>query len=93
MDVTGVQNYLNGLEAEAINAPIITSAKMKLDKLAKGGQISLNDLEEVRKMVNSLSGDTPSNMAFGKQIKGEIDAATVGKGGDLYQQARKLREN
>jgi hypothetical protein len=93
VDVTGVQNFLNGLEAEAINAPIITSAKMKLDKLAPTGQVSLNDLEEVRKMVNALSGDTPSNMAFGKQIKDQIDATTVGKGGDLYQQARKLREN
>jgi len=93
VDVTGVKNFLDGLEAESINAPIITSAKMKLDKLAKGGEISLNDLEEVRKMVNALSGDTPSNMAFGKQIKDQIDATTVGKGGDLYQQARKLREN
>lgn len=93
VDVTGVQNFLNGLEAEAINAPIITSAKMKLEKLAPNGQVSLNDLEEVRKMVNALSGDTPSNMAFGKQIKDQIDTTTVGKGGDLYQQARKLREN
>jgi hypothetical protein len=93
VDVTGVKNFLDGLEAESINAPIITSAKMKLDKLAKGNQISLNDLEEVRKMVNALSGDTPSNMAFGKQIKDKIDVTTVGKGGDLYQQARKLREN
>jgi hypothetical protein len=93
VDVTGVKNYLDGLDAESINAPIITSAKMKLDKLAKNGQISLNELEEVRKMVNALSGDTPSNMAFGKQIKDQIDLATVGKGGELYQKARKLREN
>ena len=93
VDVRGVQNYLNGLEAESINAPIIKSAKMKLDNLAKGGQISLNELEEVRKMINSLSGDTPSNMAFGKQIKDQIDLTTVGKGGELYQKARKLREN
>jgi hypothetical protein len=93
VDVKGVQDYLNGLEAESINAPIIKSAKMKLDNLAKGGQISLNDLEEVRKMVNALSGDTPSNMAFGKQIKNQIDLTTVGKGGELYQKARKLREN
>jgi hypothetical protein len=93
VDVKGVQSYLNGLEAESINAPIIKSAKMKLDNLAKGGQISLNELEEVRKMVNSLSGDTPSNMAFGKQIKDQIDLTTVGKGGELYQKARKLREN
>jgi hypothetical protein len=93
VDVTGVKNFLDGLEAESINAPIITSAKMKLEKFAKGNQISLNDLEEVRKMVNALSGDTPSNMAFGKQIKNQIDLSTVGKGGDLYQNARKLREN
>ena len=93
VDVKGVQSYLNGLEAESINAPIIKSAKMKLDNLAKGGQISLNELEEVRKMVNALSGDTPSNMAFGKQIKDQIDLSTVGKGGELYQKARKLREN
>jgi len=93
VDVKGVQDYLNGLEAESINAPIIKSAKMKLDNLAKGGQISLNELEEVRKMVNALSGDTPSNMAFGKQIKDQIDLTTVGKGGELYQKARKLREN
>jgi hypothetical protein len=44
-------------------------------------------------MVNALSGDTPSNMAFGKQIKNQIDLSTVGKGGELYQKARKLREN
>ena len=93
IDVTDLKSYLDGLEAEAINAPIITSAKMKLDKLAKDGTISINELEEVRKMVNSLSGDTPSNMAFGKDIKNRIDAATVDKGGELYQKARKLREN
>jgi hypothetical protein len=93
VDVTGVQNFLNGLEAESINAPIITSAKMKLDKLAPNGQIDLNKLEEVRKMINALSSDTPSNITFGKQIKDQIDATTVGKGGELYQKARKLREN
>jgi hypothetical protein len=93
VDVRSVQNYLNDLEPESINAPVITSAKMKLDKLAKDGQISLNALEEVRKMVNTLSGDTTSNMAFGKQIKDQIDLTTVGKGGELYQKARKLREN
>jgi len=93
VDVRSVQNYLNNLEPESINASVITSAKMKLDKLADNGQISLNALEEVRKMVNELSGDTPSNMSFGKKIKEQIDLTTVGKGGELYQKARKLREN
>jgi hypothetical protein len=93
IDVKPLQTYLNGLEAEAINAPIITSAKMKLDKLAPNGEISINQLEEVRKMVGKLSGSTPTNMQFGKEINNLIDASTEGKGGNLYQDARKLRAN
>ena len=42
-------------------------------------------------MVNRVSGSTPTNMAFGKDIIGRIDASTEGKGGDLYKSARKLR--
>jgi hypothetical protein len=93
IDVKPLQTYLNGLEAEAINAPIITSAKMKLDKLAPNGEISINQLEEVRKMVGKISGSTPTNMQFGKEINNLIDASTEGKGGNLYQDARKLRAN
>jgi len=93
IDVKPLQAYLNGLEAEAINAPIITSAKMKLDKLAPNGQISINQLEEIRKMVGKLSGSTPTNMQFGKEITSLIDTSTEGKGGNLYQDARKLRSN
>jgi len=93
IDVKPLQTYLNGLEAEAINAPIITSAKMKLDTLAPNGEISINKLEEVRKMVGKISGSTPTNMQFGKEINNLIDASTEGKGGNLYQDARKLRAN
>ncbi len=93
IDVKPLQTYLNGLEAEAINAPIITSAKMKLDMLAPNGEISINKLEEVRKMVGKISGSTPTNMQFGKEITKLIDASTEGKGGNLYQDARKLRAN
>jgi hypothetical protein len=91
IDVKPVQNYLNSLEAEAINAPVITSAKMKLDKLAKDGQLSINDLEEVRKMVGEVSSSTPTNMTFGKKIKNEIDTVLENQGGDLYKEARALR--
>jgi hypothetical protein len=93
IDVKPLQTYLNGLEAEAINAPIITSAKMKLDTLAPNGQVSINQLEEVRKMVGRLSGGTPTNSEFGREITKLIDASTEGKGGNLYQDARKLRAN
>jgi hypothetical protein len=64
---------------------------MKLDKLAKDGQLSINDLEEVRKMVGRVSGDTQTNMSFGKDIKNEIDAVLQNQGGDLYKNARALR--
>lgn len=92
VDVSDVVRYVNSLEAEEINAPIIQSARVKLNNLAKDNQISINDLEEVRKMINRLSGIEPQNQLFGRQIKDRIDAATAGKGGDLYQNARKLRQ-
>ena len=91
VDVSGIQTYLKGLEAEAINAPIITSAEMKLNALAKEGKVSINDLEEVRKMVGRLSGSTPTNQLYGKEINKLIDTTTSDKGGELYKNARKLR--
>ena len=91
IDVTPIQKYLSGLEAEAINAPVITSAKMKLDKLSQDGQLSINDLEEIRKMVGRVSGDTNTNMMYGKDIKGVIDTTLENQGGNLYKEARALR--
>lgn len=91
VDVTPVQKFLSGLEAESINAPIIKSAEIKLNQLAKNGKVSINDLEEIRKMVNRLSGDTKSNMEYGRQINQLIDSTTENVGGQLYKEARALR--
>lgn len=91
VNVQGVISQLDNMEAEAVNAPVINSAKIKLNQLAKDGEMTLNEIEEVRKMVNRLSGDTPSNMAFGGDIKTMIDTATKDAGGDLFKEARKLR--
>jgi hypothetical protein len=93
IDVTGVQKYLDGLKAEEVNAPVITSAKIMLSELADKGKISINDLEQIRKRINRISGNTATDKEFGREIKAQIDLSTVGKGGDLYQKARKLREN
>lgn len=93
IDVMPVKTYLDGLEAESINAPIIASAKMKLDNLAPNGQLSINDLEEVRKMVGQLSGSTPTNQLFGKEINKLIDSTTENRGGELYKAARKKRSD
>jgi hypothetical protein len=37
---------------------------MKLDSLAKDGQLSINDLEEVRKMIGRASSTTNTNMMY-----------------------------
>jgi acyl-CoA-binding protein len=91
VNVQGIIDQLDTMEAEAVNAPVINSAKIKLGQLAKDGEMTLNEIEEVRKMVNRLSGDTPSNMAFGGDIKTMIDAATENAGGDLFKEARRKR--
>jgi hypothetical protein len=91
VDVNPVKEFVNGLEAEALNAPIITTVKMKLDSLAKDGQLSINDLEEVRKMIGRASSTTNTNMMYGKDIKKVIDSTLDNQGGDLYKDARALR--
>jgi hypothetical protein len=91
VNVQGIIKQLDDLEAEAVNAPVINSAKIKLNNLSKNGEMTLNQVEEVRKMVNRLSNDSPSNMAFGSDIKKMIDIATENAGGDLFKEARKLR--
>lgn len=84
-----LKKYVDGLEAEAINAPVITSAQIKLKNLLnKEGGISLNDIEEIRKMVGRLSQDSSANAHFGKEINKVIDQITEGKGGNLYKEAR-----
>jgi hypothetical protein len=91
VNVQSIIDTLDTMEAEAVNAPVINSAKIKLGQLAKDGEMTLNEIEEVRKMVNRLSGDTPSNMAFGGDIKKMIDVVTENAGGDLFKEARRLR--
>jgi hypothetical protein len=91
VNVQGIIDQLDNMEAEAVNAPVINSAKIKLNQLAKDGEMTLNDIEEVRKMVNRLSGDTPSNMSFGGDIKKMIDVVKENAGGDLFKEARRLR--
>ena len=91
IDIESLKNYAANHEAEAINAPIIKSLELKINNLAKeGNEISLNDLEEVRKMVGRLSGDTPTNAKYGREINNLIDSLTADVGGEKYKVARDL---
>jgi hypothetical protein len=91
VDVNPIKEFVNGKEAEALNAPIVSTVKMKLDSLAKDGQLSINDLEEVRKMIGKASQTTPTNITYGMEIKKVIDKTLENQGGDLYKEARSLR--
>jgi hypothetical protein len=91
VNVLGIINTLDNMEAEALNATVIDSAKMKLRKLAPDGEITLNDLEEVRKMVGDVSQKDKTEMKFGGDIKRMIDATAETAGGDLFKEARRLR--
>jgi hypothetical protein len=90
VNVQSIINTLDDMEAEALTASVIDSAKMKLKKLAPDGEITLNKLEEVRKLVNTVK-DTPSQVKYGGDIKAMIDAVTENAGGDLFKEARRLR--
>lgn len=90
VSITPLLEYAKSHEAEALNAPVIKSLEMKISSLAKDGNLSLNELEEVRKMVGRLSQDTATNATYGREINGLIDNLTQDKGGHLYKEARKL---
>jgi hypothetical protein len=96
VNVAPIQQYIESHRAEAINAPIISSLEAKLGSIAKldasGNAIAtINDLEEVRKMVGALSGKDATNAHFGKEIKGLLDGITENAGGADYKRARALR--
>lgn len=90
VEVSPLLQYLAQHEPEAINAPVLSSAAAKVNQLAKDGKLSINDLEEVRKMVGKLGGRDATNATFAKEMKGQIDALTEGKGGEAYKRARAL---
>jgi len=71
---------------------VLSSVEAKLGYVAKNGQASINDLEELRKMVGRLGQRDATNGIFAREVKGIIDDLTDGHGGDLYRQARNLRQ-
>lgn len=92
VEVAPLEAYLEQHKPEAINAPVLSSVEAKLGYVAKGGTASINDLEEVRKMVGRLGSKDATNAIFAKEVKGLLDEMTDGHGGDLYRKARGLRE-
>jgi len=90
-----IVDYINQQPPTTVSqiAPILrtVSEQLRINDPDGTGMVRLRDLEEVRKLINKNTQYGTPNAAYGGELKGLIDQATEGKGGELYQQARKLR--
>ena len=95
-------DYINQNMPESSVAPIINFAKSKGIQLGVFEQLDdgavralpadLKNTELLRQSIGKTIGIEPTNKKFGSELKQVIDASTDGVGGDLYKQARALRE-
>ena len=95
-------DYINQNMPESSVAPIINFAKSKGIQLGVFEQLDdgavralpadLKNTELLRQSIGKTIGIEPTNKKFGSELKQVIDASTEGVGGDLYKQARSLRE-
>ena len=77
------------------NAPILN---IVYEQLAKNdpkntGQISINALEDIYAVINKNYVPATPNASYGRDMRNIINEITESKGGELYQEARKLRQN
>lgn len=90
VDIGNLSKWVKDNVSASKNAPVISTVASEIKRLSKDGKISINDLEEVRKLVNEVRDDSAVNNRFGKKAIDVIDKITEGKGGDLYKEARAL---
>lgn len=97
-----VAKLLTETAPEAEVAPILKVARQKaiaLGVLSEGPDGSLvanaaplKTVELLRRSIGEATGYEPTNKLFGGRLREAIDVATEGMGGDLYKQARTLRQ-
>ena len=74
-------------------APIISAVEEEIAKNdpKKAGQISINNLEDIYQFINKNYEPGTVGEGHAKTMKNLINQMTEGQGGELYQEARKLR--
>lgn len=97
----GAVEYLNDNAPDAAVAKVLDAARARAIRLgvaAEGANgelvanpVPLKTAELFRRAVSNATGFEPTNIRHSAQIKGLVDQATDGMGGDLYRQARGLR--
>lgn len=99
--LTSLVQHLNEAAPEAATAPVLTTARAKALQLGlaveKDGQlvpapVPLKTAELFRQSVNRATNFEPTNVRQSTIMKGLVDEATDGLGGDLYRQARSQRQ-
>jgi hypothetical protein len=69
----------------------IVEEELKANDPKGTGQISIKQMEDIRKLINQEVDPQKKGSVFvGKEFKKHIDQATENAGGDLYKQARNL---
>jgi hypothetical protein len=74
-------------------APVLRAVDEQLSKndAAGTGQITLQQLEDVRKLINKTVQPGTPNANYGGEMKAIIDGITENAGGDVYKAARAAR--
>jgi hypothetical protein len=57
----------------------------------KTGMMALNQMEDIRKLINKVANPGTADATFGRDMRIIIDNATKDAGGDVYKQARASR--
>lgn len=57
----------------------------------KTGMMALNQMEDIRKLINKVASPGTADATFGRDMRIIIDNATKDAGGDVYKQARASR--
>lgn len=100
VNTSAVTDVINSSSSAESLAPILGATKKEIQRL--GGAIddngnlvardmTLGDMETLRKFVNKNAGIDPTNIKYAADLKRAIDASTEGVGGELYNRARRLR--
>ena len=92
IDIARIRDYLEANRPASLNAPVLSAAESGLKKVdpTGSGMVSINDLEELRKMARRLAEPGTPNSVYGNELIDLIDGVTRGRGGPLYQEARGL---
>ena len=90
LQVKPLQEFVKNNYSASKNATILQGLNSEIKRLSKNGEISINNLEEIRKMAGVLTQSSGPDAFYGKKAIKLMDSMTEGKGGDLYKNARAL---